>query len=120
MEVETRKNILFGTLSSRIINKKKKKKNEWESLADAVNAVGSENRTVNELKKKWSDIKVEVKRRTAVHRQSVGRTGSGTGVDELTPLEQRVTSIVGDTLLSGIVSVAVEDSDLIQDCPESS
>ncbi|XP_016341425.1 nuclear apoptosis-inducing factor 1-like isoform X2 [Sinocyclocheilus anshuiensis] len=114
-EVETRKNILFGTLSSGINNKRKK--NEWDSLADAVNAVGSENRTVNELKKKWSDIKVEVKRRTAAHRQSVGRTGSGTGVDELTPFEQRVASIVGDTLLSGVVSVAVGDSDL-QDCHE--
>jgi len=84
-----------------------------ESLADVISAVGSENRTVNDLKKKWSDIKVEV---TAVHRQSVGRTGSGTGVDEFTPFVQRVASIMGDTLLSGIVSVAVGDSDLLQDC----
>ncbi|KAI2666809.1 Nuclear apoptosis-inducing factor 1 [Labeo rohita] len=88
------------------------------SLADAVNMVGSETRTVNELEKKWSDIKVEVKRRTAAQRQSVGRTGGGTGVDELTPFEQRVASIVGDTLLSGIVSGAVGESDLLQDCRE--
>ncbi|XP_052464014.1 nuclear apoptosis-inducing factor 1-like [Carassius gibelio] len=114
-EVETRKHILFGTLSSGINNKRKKY--EWESLAEAVNAVGSESRTVNELKKKWSDIKVDVKRRTAAHRQSVGRTGSGKGVDELTPFEQRVASIMGDTLLSGVVSSAVGDSDL-QDCDE--
>ena len=43
-EVETRKNILFGTLSSGIYNKRKKY--ERESLADAVNAVGSESHTV--------------------------------------------------------------------------
>lgn len=115
-EVETRKNILFGTLSSGINDKRKKY--EWESLADVVHAVGSENRTVNELKKKWSDIKVEVKRRTAAHRQSVGRTGGGTGVDELTAFEQRVASIMGDTLLSGAVSVELGDSDLQRDCCE--
>ncbi|XP_067245457.1 nuclear apoptosis-inducing factor 1-like [Chanodichthys erythropterus] len=117
-EVETRKNILFGTLSSGINNKRKKY--EWESLADAVNAVGSESRTVNDLKKKWSDIKVDVKRRTAAHRPRVGRTGGGKGVDELTPFEQRVASIIGDTLLSGVVSAAVGDSDLLQDCHEDS
>ncbi|XP_039526127.1 myb-related transcription factor, partner of profilin-like [Pimephales promelas] len=115
-EVETRKNVLFGTLSSGINNKRKKK--EWESLSEAVNQVGSESRTVNELKKKWSDIKVEVKRRTAAHRQSVGRTGGGTGADELTPFDQRVASIVGDTLISGIVSVDVGDSDMIQNCQQ--
>ncbi|XP_034150731.1 nuclear apoptosis-inducing factor 1-like [Esox lucius] len=94
------------------------KKKEWPSLSDAVNAVGSESRTVNELKKKWSDIKVEVKRRTAAHRQSVGRTGGGTGTDELAPFDQRVASIVGDTLISGIVSADVGDSDILQDCQQ--
>ncbi|KAI2646024.1 1-(5-phosphoribosyl)-5-[(5-phosphoribosylamino)methylideneamino] imidazole-4-carboxamide isomerase [Labeo rohita] len=46
----------------------------------------------------------------------VGRTGGGTEVDELTPFEQRVASIVGNTLLSGIIPGAVGDSDLLQDC----
>ncbi len=68
-EVEAHKHILFGTLSSGINTKRKK--SEWESVCEAVNAVGSEQLTSSELKKKWSDIKVEVKRRTAAHRQSV-------------------------------------------------
>ncbi|KAG1925912.1 hypothetical protein F2P79_025205 [Pimephales promelas] len=81
--------------------KASKKRNFTENeLEVLLSEVGSESRTVNELKKKWSDIKVEVKRRTAAHRQSVGRTGGG------------------DTLISGIVSVDVGDSDMIQDCQQ--
>ena len=48
-----------------------------ESVSEAFNAVGSEKRTQAEVKKKWSDIKVDVKRRLAAHRQSVAKTGGG-------------------------------------------
>ena len=65
-KVEARKNVLFGTLSSGI--RSQRKKTGWESVCQAVNAVGSENRTQAEVKKKWSDIKVNVKRRLAAHR----------------------------------------------------
>ena len=34
-----------------------------------MNAVGSENRTQAEVKKKWSDIKVDVKRRLALEKR---------------------------------------------------
>ena len=39
-EVEVRKNVLFDTLSSGISNKRKG--SGWESVCNAVNAVGSE------------------------------------------------------------------------------
>ena len=74
-EVETRKNVLFVTLSSDI--SRKRKRSGWESVCEAVNAVGSENRTQAEVKKRWSDIKVDVKRRLAAHRRSVAKTGGG-------------------------------------------
>uniref|UniRef100_A0A3P9KZ70 Myb/SANT-like DNA-binding domain-containing protein n=1 Tax=Oryzias latipes TaxID=8090 RepID=A0A3P9KZ70_ORYLA len=41
---------------------------ERQTVADAVNAVASQPRTVAEIKKKWSDIKVEAKKRLALHR----------------------------------------------------
>ena len=66
--------MLFGTLSSGISSKRKR--SGWES---AVNAVGSEKRTQAEVKKKWSDIKVDVKRRLAAHHRIVAKTGGGTG-----------------------------------------
>lgn len=88
-EVEAHKNVLFGTLSSGINTKRKV--SEWESVCEPVNAVGTEKRTHAELKKNLSDIKVDVKRRRAAHRQSVAKTGGGTGEEELTPFEQRVS-----------------------------
>ena len=65
-EVAARKNGLFGTLSYDISSKRKR--NGWESVSEAFNAVGSEKRTQAEVKKKWSDIKVDVKQRLAAHR----------------------------------------------------
>ena len=55
-EVEARKTVLFGGHSSGVTNKKKQC--EWQSIASAVNCVSGTERTVAELKKKWSDLKV--------------------------------------------------------------
>ena len=46
-------------------------------MSEALNAVGSEKRTQAEVKKKWSDIKVDVKRKLAAHRRRVAKTGGG-------------------------------------------
>ena len=46
-------------------------------MSEAFNAVGSEKRTQAEVKKKWSDIKVDVKWRPAAHLRSVAKTGGG-------------------------------------------
>ena len=108
-KVEARKNVLFGTLSSGISSKRKR--NGWESVCQAVNAVGSETRTQVEVKKKWSDIKVDVKLRLAAHRRSVVQTGGGAGAEGPTLFEQRVGAIMGDTALSGVVGAHVGDSD---------
>jgi len=68
-ELKMRKNVLFGMLSSGISSKRKR--SGWESVCEAVNAVGSEKRSQAEVEKKRFDIKVDVKRRMAAHRQSV-------------------------------------------------
>ncbi|KAK0151538.1 t-SNARE domain-containing protein 1 [Merluccius polli] len=115
-EVEARNNILFGSLSSGIWLGKL----AWEKVAKSVNEVGAENRTVADIKKKWSDIKVDVKKKVSAHRRSVGQTGSGAGIGELAPFEQRVAAVVGDRLLFGVVPPAEGDSDLAQDPTEDS
>ncbi|XP_039630071.1 nuclear apoptosis-inducing factor 1-like [Polypterus senegalus] len=109
-EIEARKNVLFSNLGSGISNKRKVM--EWHSVADAVKSAGAEDRTVSELKKKWSDIKVAVKRRVAAHRLHVSSTGRGTELPELTPFEQRVAAIIGDTLIVGILPAGEGDSDI--------
>ena len=55
--------------------KKTQKRLEWDKVCERVNAVGSGQRIPAEIKKKWSDLKVEVKRRTAALRRSTGQTG---------------------------------------------
>ncbi|XP_051783545.1 nuclear apoptosis-inducing factor 1-like [Erpetoichthys calabaricus] len=85
---------------------------EWHSVADAVKSAGAENRTVAELKKKWSDIKVAVKRRVAAHRLHVRSTRGGTELPELTLFEQRVAAIIGDTLIVSILPAGEGDSDI--------
>ncbi|KAK0146346.1 Nuclear apoptosis-inducing factor 1 [Merluccius polli] len=89
----------------------KRKRSEWERVCEAVNAVGSEQRTHTEVKKKWSDLKMEVKRRVSAHRRSVTATGGGTGVEELFPFDQRVACLVGDTALTGVVGAHEGDTD---------
>ena len=88
-----------GTLSYDISSKRKRSRWESVSVSEAFNAVGSEKHTQTEVKKKWSDIKVDV--RLAAHRRSVAKTGGG-GL-----FEQRVGTTMGDTALSGVVGVGV-------------
>ena len=64
VEVETlvgemeAKVVLFGGHGIGIANNKKQ--TEWQHVAAAVNSVSSTERTVPELKKKWSDIKLHI------------------------------------------------------------
>ena len=48
-----------------------------------------------DVKKKWSDLKVEAKRKVARHRRSTSATGGGSGTPELTPLDEKRASTVG-------------------------
>lgn len=111
-DVDTRKKILFGGHSVGITNARKT--TEWQYVADAVNNVASEGRTVSEIKK-WSDIKVEAKRRISLHRRSVCATGGGQGTAELTPTDKRLAGIIVESLLSGVVTEAEEGD---TDAPE--
>ena len=59
-EVDHRKSILFGSLSTGVTNKKEQL--SWQFVAAAVNEVSSTPRSVSEVKNKWSDIKVDAKK----------------------------------------------------------
>nr|XP_055063042.1 nuclear apoptosis-inducing factor 1-like [Misgurnus anguillicaudatus] len=101
-EVESNQHILFGSLSAGGITNKRKH-SVWEHVTSAVNSVGSEERTVPEIKKKWFDIKLSAKKRVTAHRREISATGGGQTTTEISPLDSRVASIIGDTALSGII-----------------
>lgn len=111
-EVEAKRTILFGSLSSGI--SAKTKRIAWENIAKSVNDVGSENRSTADVKKKWSDIKVDVKRRVAAHHTSSQKTGGGPGVEALTPFDQRVTAVLGDQSVVGVLPPEEGDSEFAQ------
>lgn len=107
-EVEVNKNILFGTLNAGVTNKRKT--SAWDKVTTAVNAVGSEERTQSEVKKKWFDIKIKAKKNVTAHRQQITATGGGQTTTELTPMDTRIASIIGDTALNGIIPDGDTDS----------
>lgn len=100
-EVESNQQILFSSFTAGGITNKRKNA-AWENVTNAVNSVGSEERTVPEIKKKWFDIKVLAKKRVTAHRREMSATGGGQTTTELSPLDNRIACIIGDTALSGI------------------
>ena len=77
LEVEAINKILFGSLSSGISTKTKRKL-ALENIAPSVNEVGADSPTVADIRKKWSDIKLNIKKKkVSAHRRSIGQTGSG-------------------------------------------
>ncbi|KAI3353871.1 hypothetical protein L3Q82_005079 [Scortum barcoo] len=94
---------------------KYERKKKWQHVADAA----SEGRTVAKVKKKWSDIKVDAKKRLASRRQSVCATRRGRGTPKLTPLDEKLAGIIGESLLSGVVTEVEGDTDA-HDAPNDS
>lgn len=112
-EVENHKNVLFGSHSSGVTNKRKCC--QWQQVVTAVNSVSGTERTMAEVKKKWSDLKVEAKKRLTHHCQILS---GGKGLPELTPFEKRIGSILRETNLSGIVPENEGDTDLAETTDE--
>lgn len=59
-------------------------------------------RELSQKKKKWFDIKVLAKKRVTAHRREMYATGGGQTTTELSPLDNCIACIIGDTALSGI------------------
>ena len=70
----------------------------WQMLSTQ----GSERR-FPKLRKKWFDIKLNAKKRVMAHRPETSLTGGGQAATQLTPMDTRIASIIGDTALCGII-----------------
>lgn len=76
-----------------------------------VNATGLEAWTTREIRKKWLNVKMDVRRGVAAHRKSVAQTGGGRGEGRLTSFEERVASLIGRSAISGVIAAHVDNSD---------
>jgi Myb/SANT-like DNA-binding domain len=102
-EVEKRKKILFAAFSSTITHHIKS--TAWSKVADEVNKVSSHNRTTDEVKKKWENLKSEIKGKLAekYKKGELIRTGGGgPSVDLPTGDEERMLAIIGQDSVFGI------------------
>lgn len=96
-EIEQEKTLLTSHFQNGITLKKKEMM--WKKIADKVNAVGGHGRTVEQLKKRWKDMKAAVLER---QRKSTG-TGGGGPLPEV-PYEDIIRKIIGENtnLVNGI------------------
>ncbi|XP_063792745.1 nuclear apoptosis-inducing factor 1 [Pseudophryne corroboree] len=83
------------------------KSNAWYDILKRVNAISTCHRELAEVKKKWSDLKTEVRRKMSQARATVEGEGDvGTPPIMLTPLQQRICNLLGE---SAILSLPVQE-----------
>ncbi|XP_029982481.1 nuclear apoptosis-inducing factor 1-like [Sphaeramia orbicularis] len=73
----------------------------WEKICQKVNAVGRTVRTVDEVKRRYQDIRRRTKEKLAYNRLSANHTGEGQ-VDPLTRIEEKVQVTFSDEQVAGI------------------
>ncbi|XP_061179010.1 uncharacterized protein LOC133187606 [Saccostrea echinata] len=102
-EVEKRKDVIFSRQNSSVTNQAKK--GEWDLICEKVNAVNTSHlRTADKLKKKWSVLCSETKKKISKLKQEQVRTGCGQLPADcsVTPVEDKIQSIIGETAISGV------------------
>ncbi|KAM8934264.1 nuclear apoptosis-inducing factor 1 [Pelodytes ibericus] len=104
-EMEKQKHILINHFNAGV--PLLTKSNAWHDILKRVNAISTCQRELAEVKKKWSDLKTDVRRKMSQARATVEGEGDGEPV-MLTPLQQRICNLLGE---NSILSLPV------QECP---
>lgn len=107
-EIEKQKHTLVNHFNAGVTHMAKN--NAWVDILKKVNAVTTCPRELAEVKKKWSDMKTEVRRKVAQARAAI----EGTSADcapvpvILTAMQQRICNLLGEAT---IISLPAGDSD---------
>ncbi|XP_078497258.1 t-SNARE domain-containing protein 1-like [Lissotriton helveticus] len=79
------------------------KRNTWLDIQSKVNAIGVINRDIDDLKKRWYDLRIITKKKLAAQRKEAGATGGGKNrAPRLTDLEELVESTLEPESIHGI------------------
>ena len=82
-----------------------RKKEAWGNVVNAVYAVSFTVRAMEELKKKWDDMKRGTKKRASAVKNYQMKTGGGrSDIPPLTSIEEDVVSILGEERVFGLPS----------------
>ncbi|XP_076859543.1 nuclear apoptosis-inducing factor 1 isoform X1 [Brachyhypopomus gauderio] len=97
-EMEKQKHILVNHFNAGVTHITKN--NAWMEILKRVNAVTNCQRELAEVKKKWSDLKTEVRRKVAQARAAMEGTGDCTTVPViLTAMQQRICNLLGEATI---------------------
>ncbi|XP_042562230.1 nuclear apoptosis-inducing factor 1 isoform X1 [Clupea harengus] len=97
-EMEKQKHILVNHFNAGVTHIAKN--NAWLEILKRVNAVTTCQRELAEVKKKWSDLKTEVRRKVAQARAAMEGTGDCTTVPViLTSMQQRICNLLGEATI---------------------
>lgn len=107
-EIEKQKHTLVNHFNAGVTHMAKN--NAWVEILKKVNAVTTCPRELPEVKKKWSDMKTEVRRKVAQARAAIeGTSADSTPVPViLTAMQQRICNLLGEAT---IISLPAGDSD---------
>ncbi|KAG9354627.1 hypothetical protein JZ751_001340 [Albula glossodonta] len=106
-EMEKQKHILVNHFNAGVTHITKN--NAWVEILKRVNAVTTCQRELAEVKKKWSDLKTEVRRKVAQARAAMEGTGDCTTVPViLTSMQQRICNLLGEAT---VISLPAGDGD---------
>ncbi|XP_073765757.1 nuclear apoptosis-inducing factor 1 isoform X3 [Danio rerio] len=105
-EMEKQKHILVNHFNAGVTHIAKN--SAWMEILKRVNAVSTCQRELAEVKKKWSDLKTEVRRKVAQARAAMEGTGDCTTVPViLTSMQQRICNLLGEAT---IISLPAADA----------
>ncbi|KAF5905358.1 nuclear apoptosis-inducing factor 1 isoform X1, partial [Clarias magur] len=97
-EMEKQKHILVNHFNAGVTHIAKN--NAWMEILKRVNAVTNCHRELAEVKKKWSDLKTEVRRKVAQARAAIEDAGDCTTVPViLTAMQQRICNLLGEATI---------------------
>lgn len=115
-EIEKQKHTLVNHFNAGVTHMAKN--NAWLEIVRRVNAVTTCPRELAEVKKKWSDMKTEVRRKVAQARCAIEGTTSSSSSDPapvpviLTAMQQRICNLLGEATIISLPAAGDSDAEL--------
>ncbi|XP_078509154.1 uncharacterized protein LOC144769033 [Lissotriton helveticus] len=107
-EVTAHNDQLFGKLSLKVPEGVKRK--IWLAIQSKVNTVGVAHRDINNLQKRWYDLRSRAKEKIATRTKSAKKTGGGTPRDRPnTPLEDLIEGTLTTEAVIGVIDIDTSD-----------
>ncbi|XP_016098986.1 nuclear apoptosis-inducing factor 1-like isoform X2 [Sinocyclocheilus grahami] len=105
-EMEKQKHILVNHYNAGVTHIAKN--SAWVEILKRVNAVSTCQRELAEVKKKWSDLKTEVRRKVAQARAAMEGTGDCSSVPViLSSMQQRICNLLGEATIISLPAAEI-------------